>query len=172
MSWSWSFFHPSICLVIHPIQLKEVTPHPPLAAAATHSPLSSSSPTQLVSRSTDRCRYYVFLLFLQSCKRRKRTQPPNFFFLLFLQSHKRRKHTQPPDFFFSFVFAKPQTKETHPTTKLFFFLDGSVCCWKHHHHRRRIYFYFVKEVSGGSFGVDCVQVWEEMEWQRSSQTFG
>jgi hypothetical protein len=34
------------------------------------------------------------------------------------------------------------------------------------------YFYFVREVSGKSFGIDCVQVWEEMEWRRNSQALG
>jgi hypothetical protein len=34
------------------------------------------------------------------------------------------------------------------------------------------YFYFVRDVSGGSFGADRVRVWEEMEWQGSSPAIG
>ncbi len=89
----------SIRPVIHPVQLKDVTPHPPPPTTATHSPHSSSSPTQHVSSSVDTGRYSIFLLFLQSCKRRKHTQPPDFIFLLFLQNRKQRKHTQPPVFY-------------------------------------------------------------------------
>jgi hypothetical protein len=38
--------------------------------------------------------------------------------------------------------------------------------------RSDFYFYFVREVSGGSFGAYRVRVWEEMEWQGSSQALG